>query len=207
MNIIGIVCSPRKGGNTEILINEALCGAKKEGAETELVTLHDKIITPCDACRSCSSTGRCHVDDDMNEIYEKMINADGIIFGTPVYMWQMTGQAKVLMDRTTSISKSFVNKVGGIISVATRQGNSDTINTFLHYFVSRNMFIAGYVDALGAEKGGIRKDERGMKGAFELGRKMALMLKQDLSFPEEFASPFSSLVIEKYGIKNMLPIG
>ena len=57
MNIIGIVCSPRKGGNTEILMEEALSGAKEEGAETELLTVYDKLIKPCDACRSCSSTG------------------------------------------------------------------------------------------------------------------------------------------------------
>ena len=120
-------------------------------------------------------------------------------------MWSMTGQAKVLLDRTYSIQRKFVNKVGGIISVATRQGSSTTINVFTHYFISNNMLIAGYVDALAKEKGTAVNDKRGMKACFELGAKMALMIKQQYKYPEKYQLPFSALVAEKYGITDPYP--
>ena len=96
MNIIGIACSPRKDGNTDILIKEALAGAKDSGAKTELITIRDNEIKPCDGCGSCVNTGICHIKDDMQIIYKKMLDADGIILATPVYFWTVSGQAKVL---------------------------------------------------------------------------------------------------------------
>lgn len=65
MKVVGIVGSPRRGGNTELLVNEALKAAGEEGIETELITLVDKIIKPCDGCRVCRRTGECHIEDDL----------------------------------------------------------------------------------------------------------------------------------------------
>jgi multimeric flavodoxin WrbA len=73
MKVLGICCSPRKGGNTETLVNEALKGAKQEGAETELYSVSGKHIEPCDGCRACARTGICHIEDDMQDVYKKML--------------------------------------------------------------------------------------------------------------------------------------
>ena len=87
MKILGIVCSPRSGGNTEILVRKALESAEKEGAEVEAWSVAGKDLKPCDHCLSCIKTGQCHIKDDMQALYPKMIEADGIVLGSPVYFW------------------------------------------------------------------------------------------------------------------------
>ena len=79
MKIIGIVASTRKGGNTEALTHIALEEISKEGIETELISLAGKEIKPCDACTSCRTTGKCHVQDDFEPIYKKMLESEGFI--------------------------------------------------------------------------------------------------------------------------------
>ena len=85
MKVIGIVGSTRRGGNTEILTEITLEVIRKEGIETELISLAGKRIAPCDGCRSCIETGKCHIEDDFDSIFAKMKEADGIILATPVY--------------------------------------------------------------------------------------------------------------------------
>ena len=103
MKVLGIVCSPRKGGNTEILVREALEGAGEVGGETELILVADKNIAPCDACDTCRETGVCRIKDDMQPIYQQLDQADGIILGTPdeaidqVGRYERAGMARVLI--------------------------------------------------------------------------------------------------------------
>jgi multimeric flavodoxin WrbA len=163
-------------------------------------------ITPCQGCLKCRITEKCQINDDMYKNYEKISRSDGIIFATPVYMWSMTGQAKVFLDRTYSLQNKLANKVGGVISVATRQGNSNTINLFTHYFISNNMFVAGYVDTLANKKGTAFNDKRGMKACYELGRKMYYMIKKKYSFPENYDRSFREIVAKKYGVTIPYPI-
>ena len=85
MKVVGIVCSPRKGGNTEIVVCEALGAIQELGGETELITVSGKTINPCDGCDVCVKEGVCRINDDMQEIYQQLLQADGIILGTPVY--------------------------------------------------------------------------------------------------------------------------
>lgn len=92
MKVVGIVGSARLGGNTEILTRIALDEVQKAGLETELVSLAGKKIEPCDGCRSCSKTGKCHIRDDFGSIFKKMKEADGIILATPVYFGAATPQ-------------------------------------------------------------------------------------------------------------------
>jgi len=201
MKVLGIVCSPRKGGNTEILVHEALTGARDSGAKTELLTVGDKEIKPCDGCRSCKKTGECHIKDDMQLIYEKMLNADGIILGTPVYFWSMSGQAKVLIDRTYALRHphlKLANKVAGAIAVAGRTGAISTLNVLQRYFASNHMFSADLVEGLAEERGTVTKDKRGMKSAYEMGRQNVSLIKQQLRFPEEFDVPMYEFVKRKY---------
>lgn len=97
---IGLATSPRKGGNTEILLEKALEGAQKAGALTELVSLNRYKFSPCLACDGCFTEGKCVVNDDMQLIYEKMLKADRIILAAPIFSMGMCAQAKAMVDRT-----------------------------------------------------------------------------------------------------------
>lgn len=205
MKILGIVCSNRKGGNTEILTREALTGASDCGAETELVSISNIEIKPCDGCLSCTKTYDCRIKDDMHLMYEKMLSADGIILGTPVYFWSPSGQAKIIIDRTLPLRYPYLklaNKVGGAIAVAGRDGADSALGIIEHYFSSNHMFLADSVNGLALEKGVITKDKHAMKSAYEMGRQMVLILKQQFKAPQEFNIPIYKLVQKKYGTKQ-----
>lgn len=207
MKVLGVSGSPRKDGNTEILLREALSGAAENGAETEFVTVRNKNISPCQGCLSCWKTGKCSQIDAMDEIYESLIASEGIILASPVYLWSVTGQMKVLLDRTYAlhVNGKLVNKVGGIIVVGTRTGISNTVDLIQHFFVQNHVISAGYVDALAKGKGSVRRDERGMKGSFELGKKINKIIKQGYRFPEEYDLPLSKYIERKYRIKAPYP--
>jgi multimeric flavodoxin WrbA len=104
IHILGVVGSPRIEGNTERVVAEALNAAKEDGAEIELLRLADRDIQPCTACLSCRKTGECLIRDDFNPIFEKMVQADGIILASPVYFSSATPQMKALIDRAGYLS-------------------------------------------------------------------------------------------------------
>lgn len=174
MKILGIACSPRKGGNTEVLVEEVLANAKDLGAEVELEFIADKNIAPCDGCESCMATGKCKVEDDMQELYTKLLEADGIIFGTPVYYWGMTAQAKALLDRTFIFRRErpLRNKSAGVVVVARQRGVSETLAAFFNYFYVQRMTLAGGVTAYADKRGEVRQNKLAMDEARELGRAM-----------------------------------
>lgn len=100
MQVLAIVGSYRKGGNTDIIIEQALAGARATGATTEKLFVDDFTIAACQGCmEECRPTGQCKIDDDVQAIVAKLDAADAIIFGSPVYGNYMTGQMKVLLDR------------------------------------------------------------------------------------------------------------
>ncbi|BDZ70449.1 flavodoxin family protein [Methanobacterium petrolearium] len=100
MKVVGFTGSPRKNSNTEILVKEALKGAGAAGADTAIFNLNQMSIKPCQACMHCKShEGECDIRDDMQIIYNEIQDADAFILGSPVYMWQMTAQAKLFTDR------------------------------------------------------------------------------------------------------------
>lgn len=101
MKVIGIIASPRKNGNTAWTVNKILEGAKEQGAEIESWCFSDLDIEPCRGCLCChdgKDTG-CIIDDDMQELYSAIDRADAIVLGSPVYMGQMSAQAKIVIDR------------------------------------------------------------------------------------------------------------
>jgi len=174
MKILGIVCSPRKEGNTEILVREALAGAAEKGAETELLHLADLKISPCTACEACSETGECIIEDDMKEIYPKLLSADGIIIGTPVYFWTVSAQAKLLMDRTyAKLGGDLGGKVCGAIAVAAGRGTSNVLTLLNTFFLIHGMRpVSSGISAYGSKKGDVKKDERRMRQARDLGQRI-----------------------------------
>lgn len=185
MRVVGVVCSPRARGNTEILVKEALIGAKDMGSEAELITLAGKAIAPCDACRSCVKTGECHIKDDMQEVYKKFQEADGIILGSPVYFVNVSAQAKILIDRTYALlwTRKLMGKVGGVVTVARRTGCATVLSSLYTFFTLQRMVVAG--GAIGYEgeevpygdKEAVKRDERAMREARAVGRNVVRLMK------------------------------
>jgi len=98
-NALGIVGSPRRGGNTETLVDEVLRGAAEAGARTEKVILDELQIAPCRACGACGRAGTCIQEDDMQPLVERMARSVVWVLGTPVYWWGPTAQFKAFLDR------------------------------------------------------------------------------------------------------------
>ena len=184
MKIVGIVGSPRRGGNTETLTRVALEEIHKEGLDTELLSLAGKTITPCDACASCRKTGKCRIKDDFEAIYSKMVDADGFILATPVYFGAATPQIASLISRCYAYRGSkrpFENKVGGPLVVARRAGHNFTLAQLTFFFMISGMIIPGstyWNIAFGREKGEVTKDMEGIETAKNFGKKLAWLTKK-----------------------------
>lgn len=99
MNILGLVGSPRKKGNTAVLVQKALEAARRNGAKTEIVFLSDYRIADCAGCEGCRRNYRCVVADDMQKIYPLLWQADGLILGSPTYFYNISAPVKALLDR------------------------------------------------------------------------------------------------------------
>ena len=166
MKILGIVCSPREGGNTEILVREALEGVREAGGEPDLVLVGDMDIAPCNACGGCLKDGQCLIDDDMQEIYARLESADGIIFGTPVYFINVTAQAKAVMDRTYGFLRTgkLKGKVGAAIVAARRVGAGQVLSLIYTFFSVHRMIPAGGGIGYGREKGEVKEGPGGSPG-------------------------------------------
>ena len=185
VKVIGICGSPRKNGNTEILLREALEAAASEGAETELVRLAGRDINPCRACDSCKSKGECEIDDDLNEVIELAADADGIIIGSPVYFGSVTAQTKMFMDRTRPLRSNFrlSDKVGGALTVGgSRNGGQETACGDIHnFFLIHEAVVVGDAaptahyggTGVGGAKGDSAEDATGIETSRNLGRKVA----------------------------------
>ena len=102
-NVLIISSTPRVGGNSEILAKEFEKGAKDAGHNVEFINLRDYNLNYCIGCYSCHKTGRCFHNDEMNKLYDKLLNANVIVFATPVYYYSMSGQLKVFIDRLVPI--------------------------------------------------------------------------------------------------------
>lgn len=170
MKVVGLSCSPRKRGNTEILLTEALAGAREAGAETELVSVVGKELKLCDGCDTCLKTFQCHIKDDMQSILDKLLEADGIIIGSPAWGQTVTNQAAAILTRSRVLRpKRLRNKVGAPIAVASRTGGWDVITRLYLFFIGQHMFCADYVSGLAFSKGKVRNDERAMRESWEPG--------------------------------------
>ena len=166
MKILGIVGSPRKGGNTEILVEEALAATREAGAQTEIILLADKKIAGCDGCESCVETHVCKIKDDMQSIYPKLEAADAIIFGSPVYFGGVTSQAKALIDRTYLFlrEKKLKGKVVAPIVALRRIGGRQTRTLLYDYFINQGTIVTRGAIGYGRKKGEVREGVGGFQG-------------------------------------------
>ncbi|MDH5482046.1 MAG: flavodoxin family protein [Candidatus Bathyarchaeota archaeon] len=190
VKLLGIVGSPRKGGNTEIIMKEALKAGEQEGAETELIHLVDFSLKPCNGCRTCFETKNCVIEDDVEKIFEKMAGADGIIVGSPVYFYNTNAQTKTFIDRVGYLNsargrKAFRNKIGGALAVAHRSGLSNALSQILMFLAATRMITAApVVSSLASAKGDAIKDTPGLDDARELGKSIVQIAKATASLRE-----------------------
>jgi multimeric flavodoxin WrbA len=149
MNIIGFIGSPRKDGNTAWLVNKILEVAKEKGAETHPWYCGGLDIKPCRGCLACHKGGSvqgCVINDDMQKLYEEIESADALVLGSPIYMGQMSGQAKIFTDRLFAhISPRFSpyykeKAVKKKLVLAFTQGNPDSGKFQAYYDYTKNMF-------------------------------------------------------------------
>ena len=185
MKVIGIVGSPRKNGNTELLTKHTLKSISEEGLRTELIRLAGLEIKPCTACMACKKQEICSIEDDLVPIYLKMKEADGIILASPVYYGSATALIKGLMERVGYIARwngePFHGKVGGPLVVARRSGKNFTIAQLTLWFQILGFYIPGstyWNVAIGREKGEVEQDEEGLQTAWNFGKNMASLVKK-----------------------------
>lgn len=188
MKVVAFNGSARKDGNTALLIRRVLQVLEEKGFKTELIQLAGEPIRGCNACRACFTTKnrRCVIEDDkVNEYIQKMLEADGIILGSPVYFSMMTPEMKALIDRTGYVARGnsdmFKRKVGAAVVVARRAGAIPTFDAINHFFLIGQMIIPGssyWNVGIGNKKGEVEGDIEGMKTMEDLGRNMAWLIKK-----------------------------
>ncbi|MFH1312536.1 MAG: flavodoxin family protein [Candidatus Eisenbacteria bacterium] len=188
MKVIAVNGSPRRDGNTATLIDFVLSELDKEGIETEQFSLAGKKIRGCIACYKCfeNKDRRCAVTtDDLNECLEKMLEADGIIIGSPTYFTDVTAEIKGLIDRAGLVAKAnddmFKRKPGAAVVAVRRAGSIHVFDTINHFFLISQMIIPGSIYwnmGIGRDKGEVEKDEEGIRTMKVLGRNMAWLMKQ-----------------------------
>jgi len=185
MKAIAFNGSPRKDGNTFILIKQVLRELEKEGVETELAQLSGREIHGCISCYKCfeNKDRRCAVKDDaLNEYIEKMTKAEGLILGSPVYFIDITPEMKALIDRSGFVSRAnggmYKNKVGATVAAFRRSGGMHAIDSMNHFLLSQEIFIVGRAIGIGRDKGEVEKDEEGMQLVRSLGQRMAWLLRR-----------------------------
>jgi multimeric flavodoxin WrbA len=202
MKVLGIVCTPRVGGNSEILVQQALAGVKEAGGESEIIFIRDKNIHPCDGCLTCSGTGICHFKDDMEEISEKLVACDGMIIGAPTY-WIICGLGVNFLDRVLPLAGAgkLANKLGAGIAVGAGMAvDSAVLMPLRRFFDYSNIISMGCIGAYARKPGDIKQKEHAMKSAWELGRLMVAFSKEGNKFPQEYVCPFHKAVAKKYDI-------
>lgn len=204
MKVLGIVGSPRKRGNTEILVQAALDAAAQSGAQTEMLSLGGRNIQFCDACYVCETKGECHIQDDLQEVYAKIREAEGVVVGSPVYFHGVTGPIKVMMDRFHGlyVNRALKNKAVGAILVAGGSGHSTAWNHLHSFFSLNRMFCADPVFGFARHRGDIRQDRYAMLAAGELGRQVVALVNQGMRFPEECVPLMRRSVKDKYGVDS-----
>ena len=188
MKVVAFNGSARKDGNTAALINLVFGELQKEGIETELFQLAGKKIRGCMACYKCfqNKDQRCSVTNDaLNECIEKMLEADGIILGSPTYFANVTTEIKALIDRAGLVAKAngdmFRRKVGAAVVAVRRAGAIFVFDAINHFFFISQMVVPGasyWNLGIGREKGDVERDEEGVQTMRVLGENMAWLLKK-----------------------------
>ena len=184
MKAVGVVGSPRKNGNSEILTAHCLQAMAEEGLETELIRLAGLDIRGCNACMYCFEHDGCSIEDDLQPVYAKAVEADAIIVASPVYYSSATSLVKGFLERAGYLSmrtRAFAGKVGGPLVVARRAGKTLAFVELLQWFHIMQIINPGstyWNVAVGREKGEVEQDKEGMTIAWNFGKNVANLVKK-----------------------------
>lgn len=188
IKLIALYGSPRRGGNTELLLNEFIKGAESAGAVTDRLHVLDHSIEPCRGCLGCFRNGCCVIADDMQAIYDRLLAADIVVLASPIYFYGVTGWAKSLIDRIQALwarkyelkdpslgekgkkRKGFFIAVGGTKGPRMFEG---AILTAKYFFDAFNTAYRGELLVRGVDaKDDILKQPELLKEAFRKGKQM-----------------------------------
>ncbi len=186
--MLGLFGSPRREGNTDLLLEEMLKGAESRDARIERIFLSDWDISGCRECRSCEATGNCVLPDEMQEVYPKLMEADYIVLASPIFFYGVTAQVKKMIDRgqalwarkyilkKSSMDKGDPKRKGWFLSVGGSRGTKvfdGAILTVRYFFDALNVEYAGELTFPGIDhKGAIKEHPSALKEAFEAGERL-----------------------------------
>ena len=188
IKVLAISTSPRTNGNSDILLRRALEGAESAGAQTEYIHLTDYNIGPCTECNACYATGRCRVEDDYQQLLEKLLNTDRLIFATPIFFMTVCAQAKMLIDRGQCLwahknvlkkqlfnperdRRAMVIAVGGSRGIKQFDSIRRTMKVYLDCLEMH--YVAGLFINKVDNRGDIEKHPSALRQAYRLGSVLA----------------------------------
>ena len=188
MKVVAFNGSARRDGNTAILLRYVLGEFEERGIQTELFQFAGKKIHGCIACDKCveNKDQRCSVSDDVaNDCIEKMVEADGIVLGSPTYFADLSPEMKSLIDRAGYVGRAnddmFRRKIGAAVVTARRGGAIHAFDSINHFFFISQMVVPGsryWNLGFGLEKGAVEKDEEAIEVMKLLGQNMAWLLEK-----------------------------
>lgn len=199
MRALAVNGSPRKGGNTEILLSKVLEPLAGDGWDTELVQLGGRKISGCIACYKCfeNRDHRCAVTSDaLNDILEKVLAADALVFGSPTYFTDVSAEMKALLDRTGLVGIAneglLRGKIGAAVVAVRRGGGTHVFDTINHMFLMSSMIVPGSIYwnlGYGLHKGDVLQDEEALRNMNHLGRTIAWLGKAIKPHLNDFPEP------------------
>jgi multimeric flavodoxin WrbA len=186
MKVLGIMGSPRRQSNTEILLDKALEGAREAGAEVEKVLVSKLEISPCLEIYACRKDGHCAIKDDMQSLYKKLLGADHIIFASPIFFYGITSQAKAVIDRCQALwvrrhvlgvgKEDKRERRGVFISIGATRGTKlfdGAVLTVKYFFDAIGVKYSGDLLVRGIDnKGQIEEHPAAFEDAFRLGQEL-----------------------------------
>jgi len=185
LKVLGIMGSPRIKGNTDLLLEEALKGAKSQGAEVEKIVVDKLNISPCQEYLGCFKDGNCVIRDNMDEIYPKLLGADVVIIASPMFFYGVSSQAKALIDRCQALwarkhilKQSLPNggRKGAFIAVGATKGKrlfEGAILTVKYFFEAIGVEYADEILIRGVDaRGEIKEHPIALSDAFEMGKRL-----------------------------------
>ena len=188
IKVLAINGSARRDGNTAILINTIFEELNKTGIETEMISFAGHVIEPCKACWACAGQKNCvHRKDIFQEVFDKMVKADGIILGSPVYCANISSNMQAFLERAAVVgdmNRGMLNskhKVGASVAAVRRGGGLQAIDAMNHFFLNQEMIVVGstyWNMVYGQMPGDVLKDEEGLANMRNLGENMSWLLKK-----------------------------
>ena len=185
MRVLGIMGSPRMKGNTDLLLDAALDGAREQGAEVEKILVDKLDIAPCREYYGCERDGNCVIRDDMDAIYPKLLESDAVIVASPMFFYGLSSQVKALIDRSQALwARRYTLKQeppdggrkGAFIAVGATKGRelfTGSILTVKYFFEAIGVDYAGELLVRGVDKRGeIKQHPSALTDARELGKRL-----------------------------------